>query len=250
MINPQVSIIVAVFNGSQTLEACLNSCLEQDYSRKQLIVIDGGSTDGTISILEKYSPYLSYWVSEPDEGIYHAWNKALREATGEWICFMGADDTWTSPSSLSQLVSIADYPAVNFVCAKIHKLPHEGEGGKTFGEPWSYERMKNRMTVAHAGMLHHKSLFEKYGKFNQSYRIAGDYEFLLRAGRSISGAYLSQEVVLMGGGGLSSTSLHKVFHESRRAHRENPEVSLVNTLIFTLRFLARWGWPLIQSTMR
>lgn len=247
---PSINIVIAVYNAVDTIKACLNSCLEQDYPNKKLIVIDGGSTDGTKDVVSANSDRLFYWVSEPDGGIYHAWNKALRVATGDWICFMGADDAWSSSSSLSSLMSLADYPVVNFVCANIRKLSHEGKSEQIFGEPWSYARMKKRMTVAHAGMLHHKSLFEKYGEFDQSYRITGDYEFLLRVGDSIVGAYLPEEVVVMGGGGVSSTNLHTVLHEGRRAISENNKIGPLYGWIFTFKFLVRYAVTLINPILR
>jgi glycosyltransferase involved in cell wall biosynthesis len=92
-----ISVIVAVFNGAKTLQQCIDSVAGQTYPHKELIVIDGGSIDGTREILEGDATKLAYWVSEPDRGIYHAWNKALARARGDWICFLGADDYLWSP---------------------------------------------------------------------------------------------------------------------------------------------------------
>jgi glycosyltransferase involved in cell wall biosynthesis len=83
----KASVLIAVYNGAATLEKAIASFVEQTYANKELIIIDGGSTDGTQAILEKYSAEIAYWVSEKDRGIYHAWNKAVARATGEWIFF-------------------------------------------------------------------------------------------------------------------------------------------------------------------
>ncbi|MEQ1667696.1 MAG: glycosyltransferase [Sulfuriferula sp.] len=88
---PLISIIIAVYNGKATLQQCIDSVVQQTYSNKELIIIDGGSKDGTVELLEENRNKFSYWESEPDRGIYNAWNKGLTQAKGEWICFLGAD---------------------------------------------------------------------------------------------------------------------------------------------------------------
>ena len=89
---PLVSIIIAVYNGANTLQDCLDSIKQQTYQNIELIIIDGGSTDATIDVLNEYDAQISYWISEPDDGIYNAWNKGVVQAKGEWICFLGADE--------------------------------------------------------------------------------------------------------------------------------------------------------------
>src|SRR5688500_13298908 len=114
-----VSIVIATFNSGSTIKQCLDSCLEQNYTHKEIIVIDAGSADGTKEVLASYASKLAYWISEPDGGIYHAWNKGLKTAAGEWICFIGGDDVWSNASSLSNLMKMAIHPPVNVVCARI-----------------------------------------------------------------------------------------------------------------------------------
>jgi glycosyltransferase involved in cell wall biosynthesis len=247
--NPSVTIIIAVFNGIDTIKVCLDSCLDQDYVHKEIIVIDGGSADGTEGVLNEYSNQLAYWVSEPDKGIYHAWNKALRLVKTDWVAFIGADDEWADSTSLSKMVGIANYPSVNFVCAKVSKMPHKGCKGYIFGEPWDYSRMRWRMTVGHTGMLHHVSLFEEHGFFDETYRIAGDYEFLLRAGKNIKSEYLPEPIVLMGGGGVSSMNFGIVLREGRRALTESPDFGRFYGWIFSLRFYLRNLYVKISSKL-
>ena len=91
----RVSIITAVYNAAPTLEECLLSVRSQSYRDVEHIVIDGGSTDGSVEILQRHSSLLAYWVSEPDSGVFDAWNKGLSMATGEWIAFLGAEDVFT-----------------------------------------------------------------------------------------------------------------------------------------------------------
>ena len=102
---PLISVIIAVFNGVKTLQQCINSVIQQNYKNIELIVIDGGSSDGTIDLLVLNSRDITYWISEADRGIYNAWNKALEQAHGDWICFLGADDFLWDEQVLVRMVS-------------------------------------------------------------------------------------------------------------------------------------------------
>src|SRR5581483_3718628 len=89
---PLITVIVPAFNARATLGRCLDSVLAQSLAAVEVLVIDGGSTDGSVPLLQEYGARLSYWVSEPDRGIYHALNKGLARARGDWIYILGADD--------------------------------------------------------------------------------------------------------------------------------------------------------------
>ena len=82
---PLVTVVTAVFNGQPTIQGCLESVLKQDYPNIEHILLDGGSTDGTLDVLHQYDDRIALWKSEPDKGVYDAWNKGLTEAHGEWI---------------------------------------------------------------------------------------------------------------------------------------------------------------------
>lgn len=88
----KISVITVCYNAVDTLEKTIQSVLEQTYHNIEYIIIDGGSTDGTVEIIHRYVDYLAYWVSEPDRGIYDAMNKGIERATGEWVNFMNAGD--------------------------------------------------------------------------------------------------------------------------------------------------------------
>lgn len=88
----KVTIVTAVYNGELYLEQTIKSVLDQTYDNIEYIIIDGDSTDDTLSIIKKYDEKIAYWISEPDAGIYDAWNKAISLTTGNWIAFVGADD--------------------------------------------------------------------------------------------------------------------------------------------------------------
>jgi glycosyltransferase involved in cell wall biosynthesis len=105
MNSPLISIITVVYNSASTLEQTILSVINQTYENIEYIIIDGGSTDGTVDIINKYEDKLAYWVSEPDNGIYDAMNKGINRATGEWINFMNAGDGFNSYNILEDVYS-------------------------------------------------------------------------------------------------------------------------------------------------
>lgn len=220
---PLVSVIIAVFNGADTLQQCIDSVAEQTYAQRELVVVDGGSTDGTVEILKANSDKIGYWESEPDRGIYHAWNKALDHAEGEWVCFLGADDYFATVHSLARLLSGSGAGA-DFVFGRTALVDEKGCVLRIYGAMWDWERMKHYQIVAHPGALHRRSLFERYGKFTEKYKIVGDYEFFLRVGSAASASYVDEVVVHTGKGGVSRSQLRQVFKENRRIQSAHPEI--------------------------
>ena len=182
--HPSISIIVSVFNGARTLQQCIESVASQTYRAVELVIIDGGSTDGSKDVLEANSAKLAYWVSEPDRGIYHAWNKGLEHARGDWICFLGADDYLWSPDTLESVAPVLAraYPPVRVVYGQAAFVNDRGEETQRVGSDWRVlrERFREIMCLPHTGLMHHRSLFEVHGNFDESFRIGGDYEMLLR----------------------------------------------------------------------
>ena len=226
---PLISIIVAEFNGRATLQQCIDSVAQQTYPNKELIIIDGGSTDGTVELLRANSERISYWISEPDRGIYSAWNKGLAQAKGEWICFLGADDYFWDAHALAQMSEqLEKLPlSVQVAYGQIMLVNADGMVIHPFGEPWENvsERFKQVMSIPHQGTMHRRSLFELHGKFDESFRIAGDYELLLRELKSADARFIPGIIIaaMRQGGGISSDPGNSlvVLRESRRAQRKN-----------------------------
>ena len=210
---PTITIILAVFNGAETLARCLDSIAAQTYARKQLIVMDGGSTDGTIDILTRHSDTIAFWQSEPDNGIYDAWNKALAYAKGDWVCFIGADDYFWQPDALAQMVDYLNSacPPHRVVYGKIAILSLAGAFMREEGDTWDIARPQFRSrvsvppTMPHRGMMHHKSVFQEHGAFDSTLKIAGDYDLLVRELHTNDALFAP--VVLLGCqmGGISNT---------------------------------------------
>lgn len=245
--SPLISIVVAVYNGSQTLPQCIDSVVQQTYSNKELIVIDGGSNDGTVEILKANNEHIRYWISEPDRGIYNAWNKALAQAQGEWICFLGADDFFWDAQVLEKMSGhIQKLPTdIRVVYGQIMLLNSNDEQVFLSGVPWQNvkKRFKQIMCIPHTGALHRRSLFEQHGVFDESFRIAGDYELLLRELKSADAEFIPGLItVAMRQGGISSkpANVLVVMREWRVASRlHGQRVPSVSWLMAMLRVYIR-----------
>lgn len=172
-INPKISIVTISYNSAKFIERTIQSVLSQTYSNTEYIIIDGGSTDGTKEIIEKYSSQLSYWCSEKDKGIYDAMNKGIKKATGEWINFMNSGDCFVSENVLANVMSasIEDDICVVYCDAIYNYGSHE--------EKFICKRLKDityKMVFCHQSCLIRTSI-QKERMFSLRYRIAGDYDF-------------------------------------------------------------------------
>lgn len=208
-----------------------------------MIVCDGGSTDGSRDVLEANHARLSYWQSRRDRGVPDAWNTALERATGEWICFLGADDRFAGPGIIATLLNAACDPSINYVSGQATMVDDGGVARRIVGTRWDWERMKHYQHIAHPGSLHRRDLFARFGNFDESYPIALDYDFLLRVGRDIKAEFVAEPVTLMGMSGQSNTQAWRAFGENRRIQVSHPEIGIaaaaMNHLIAAAKQVAR-----------
>ena len=209
----RVSIITAVYNAANTLEECLLSVRNQSYHDVEHIIIDGGSTDGSVELIRRHSSELAYWISEPDTGVFDAWNKGLAAATGEWIAFLGAEDVLL-PDAVSRYLAVCRGTNAEYVSSLVRYI-RPGLPDKIIGRPWSWPAFQRKMTTAHVGSLHRFDLFCKYGNYDTSYEIVGDYELLLRPGKNLTSLFLGEVTVKMLAGGNSDR--FPALTEARRA---------------------------------
>ena len=201
---PLVSVITAVYNGLPDLPSCLDSVINQDYPNIEHIVLDGGSHDGTLDVLRQYDDEIALWRSEPDGGIYDAWNKALLEAGGEWICFLGADDEYLPGAVSAYMALAAKNPQAEYLSSKV-KVVHPSGYERTLGSPWTWRKFSRSMCTPHVGSMHRRTLFDRLGSYDTSYRMVGDYELLLRARNQLKTSYMPVITVMMKHGGISTT---------------------------------------------
>jgi glycosyltransferase involved in cell wall biosynthesis len=245
---PLVTVVTAVYNGQPYIAGCLESVLRQDYSNIEHIVLDGGSNDGTVDVLREYGDRIALWRSEPDGGVYDAWNKALAEARGEWICFLGADDEFL-PGAISTYMELAaKNPHAEYLSSRM-KWVHPSNYQRIKGDPWRWRNLC--MRTPHVGSMHRRTLFDRVGLYDTSYRVIADYELLLRGRGELSTAYSPVITVMMRAGGISSTKAFQGLDEAARAQvltgRRNKVLVFINLLIqktkVTLRPLFKvLGW--------
>jgi len=237
---PLVTVVTAVLNADRYLEGCVKSVLHQDYPNIEHLVLDGGSTDGTLDLLRRYDDRIAFWKSEPDKGVYDAWNKALAEARGEWICFLGADDEFLPGAISAYMALAAKYPEAEYISSRI-KWVHPSGYERIRGGPWEWKSFLRWMRVAHVGSMHRRALFERRGTYNTSFGSAADYELLLRARESLKAAYMPVTTVMMRAGGI--TDGPNAFADATRAKiasgGRNPMLAAIELQIARAKVLLR-----------
>ena len=221
---PRISIIVATYNVEQFLDRCLQSISAQTSRDWELIIIDGGSTDGTVAIIQSHAEHIAYWHSRPDAGIYDAWNQALPHARGDYICFLGADDALHSPDTIANIFAAAGDARHDLITCRGQIRNASGLTDKIIGASWQDSKLPRHFRVCHPGLLHHRSLFEAHGAFNPQYKIAADLDFLLRLPRNIRCHDLPMVTVDVQEGGVSQHRFWQRIRERRDIHSKSPQV--------------------------
>ncbi len=226
---PLISIITATYNAAEHLPKVIKSVREQTYGNAEWIVVDGASTDRTLDILRQNEDVIDYWVSEPDKGIYDAWNKGLQLARGQWICFLGADDFLWNGDVIEKAarVLVSANPPFRVVYGRVMLIGPTGAHLHAVGEAWTpalKRRFRQLMSIPHPGTFHHISLFQDKGGFDAAYRISGDYELLLRELVEHDALFIPELVTAgMTVNGLSSTpqNMLRSLKEVRQAQKKN-----------------------------
>lgn len=225
MTRPDVSVIIGVKNGAATLQHCLDSIASQDCTAREAIVVDSASSDGTRELLQANARAgkLTHYISEPDSGLYEAWNKGVRRSRGEWICFLGCDDAFHDAAALRHLLAAARSGSgeARIVYGLVNRVTPSGVIVETWGGPWAAARAAcyAGFMIPHPGSLHHRSIFEERGLFDESYRVAGDFELFLRELLLRDPVFLERIVVDMRFGGMSSrpAAIYRTLQEVQRA---------------------------------
>ena len=174
MHKPVISVITIVFNGEKHLEQSIRSVLDQDYPLIQYIIIDGGSTDNSVSIIRKYEKRLYYWKSESDNGISDALNKGISHATGEIVGIIHADD-WYEPGVFQK---VAENMGEADVCFGDIQLWNGQK--KEFIQKANFELLSREMTINHPTVFIKKNAYDRLGGFDSKYRCAMDFDLLLK----------------------------------------------------------------------
>lgn len=230
-LTPRLSIVIATYNAAATLERCLQSIIGQDFTDWELLIADGASTDGTVELIRQHEAHIAWWQSRQDGGIYDAWNQALDHACGEYIAFLGADDAWHVPSTLRQAFETIADCEYDLVTGRGALVDRNGKSYHEFGNPWDYKKVMRRMTICHPGALHRRDLFQHFGKFDTSYHISADYDFLLRLPADLKSLHLEMTLVDVADAGVSRNRRWLMLRERYRAQATCPHIGHVRAAL-------------------
>ncbi|MCQ2200466.1 MAG: glycosyltransferase [Bacteroidales bacterium] len=229
----RITIIVATYNAEKTIARCLDSIVKQKGDIVELVVVDGASKDRTIEILEHYKDSIDVIISEPDKGLYDAWNKGVKSSTGEWIMFVGADDMLTDDAIESYHVYLnsINTEGIDLITAKSDVVDEKGNLLYKLGRPYVWNEFRKVFKLSHGSSLHNRLLFEQVGLFDISYKICADYELLLR--KKLNTLFLDKKVFIMQDGGMSTTL--KALDEAYRAKMQHNAQSFIGANYLRIR---------------
>lgn len=182
MSNPiSVSLVTVCFNSVATIRETLESIRRQAYPHLEYIVVDGGSTDGTLDIIEEYRPLISQLVSEPDNGIYDAMNKGLRLATGDVVGIVNSDD-YLEDGAVRLVVDVYAQSGADIICGGIHEFDAAQGYRQLILPPLdAVKHLQNFLSVPHPAVFVARDTYRRIGLFDTRFPITADYHFLLRA---------------------------------------------------------------------
>jgi glycosyltransferase involved in cell wall biosynthesis len=225
----KISVVTVAFNAVQTIEETLESVASQDHGDIEHIVVDGASTDGTIEVLERNRGGLAKLITEPDRGIYDAMNKGIAASTGQVICFLNADDTYSESTVLAKVAEHMSDETLDAVFGDAEFV--KGNDARRVIRRYRSDKFRPARIAwgwmpAHPALFLRRRAFEQAGKFRTDYRIAGDFELVARMfhGDALRYKYIPEVLVRMRTGGASTSGWRSTVllnREVLRACREN-----------------------------
>lgn len=211
----KISIITVVYNADAFLKDCIQSVIEQTYSNIEYIIVDGGSTDRTISVIENYTNFIAHFISEKDDGLYDAINKGIKLATGEVIGILNADDMLAGKHTIEQVARAFEqnntdgvYGDLNYVHPTNMNVVRAWKSKQA-----NFTDIEEGWMPAHPTLYLKKMLFEKYSNYALDMGTAADYDLILRFfhKHKITATYLPFLMVNMRTGGVSNKSIKSLF---------------------------------------
>lgn len=227
--SPSFSIVTVCFNSGRTIERALRSVAEQSWTQREHIVIDGGSTDETAALVDRYRDSVSSFVSAPDRGIYDAMNKGVARAGGNVIAFLNSDDWYIDNAVLSDVAANFADSTIEAVYGDVDYVQPDNLERVVrhySSAPFRPDRLASGWMPAHPALFVRRAVFERVGPFKIDYKIAADFDFIVRAfGKNqLRSCYLPRVLTRMQTGGASTSGLGSTLllnREMMRALREN-----------------------------
>lgn len=235
---PSISVVTVCFNAAQTLEQTILSVLAQEGVNLEYIVIDGGSSDDSVAIIQRHAAHLAFWCSERDRGIYNAMNKGLLHARGEWVAFLNADDYFHDPTALRDLLRAAG-DGVDIVAGgtlmRRKEIDAPFRPSRRFG-------LCLQIPFMHTAALVRRDAMLRCGGFDERYRIAADCDLLLRVmgGRPSRWQRVARPVSVMRDGGASDRNYLRGRFEYMQLywrHTRNAPGALLGYIVSLLAYL-------------
>lgn len=242
----KISIITVSYNSEKTISDTIKSVYNQDYDNIEYIIVDGNSSDNTTNIIKEFEPKFNgkiKWISESDKGIYDAMNKGLMMATGDIVGILNSDDFYTSNNVITTVANAFNNNKIDAIYADVHFIKDNNpEKISRYYSSKIFKRwlMRFGFMPAHPSFYIKRECLNKFGLYNTSYKIAADFEFLLRTifiGK-IKTQYLAKDFVTMRTGGASTSGInsHKqIMREHIRAFKENN--IFTNRLLLSMRYI-------------
>lgn len=196
---PLVTVVTATLNGQAYLSETIKSVANQTYPNVEHVIIDGGSHDGTLSIIAEHEDKIDYWISEPDHGMYEALNKGIRLSKGRILTFLNADDYFDNDRVIERVVNEFERSAdTDWVYCDVRILHQDTKSYVYKIPPYEWESLLSMgwCYIPHPGSFFRRELFDRLGLFDERYRLVGDYEFFLRIGDKSKGQHLAGPAVV------------------------------------------------------
>ncbi|MEZ8952709.1 glycosyltransferase family 2 protein [Vibrio cyclitrophicus] len=216
----KVSVITATYNSSKTVLDTLKSFNEQTYPDVEYIIIDGGSSDNTVSVIKEHCPKVASIVSEPDKGIYDALNKGINAATGDIVGFLHSDDLLAYPDAIKELVETLQREKTQAVYADLEYVSKDDTSKvirKWTSGAFEKQKLRSGWMPPHPTFFMKRDLYIKHGMFDLNLKIAADYDSLLRYlwSNNVTASYLPKVVTKMRVGGASNRSLANIIEKTK-----------------------------------
>jgi len=238
--NAKVSVIIPVYNAQATIARALQSIIEQTYSDKEIIVINGLSTDGSLEIIHQFAPQITHIISEKDNGVYSAINKGLKLCSGDWVYILGADDYISDDSIIAKMMSDVGEEKMlifgNIINEKIENRAVPRKHISTFDNFLYWRNTTHQQSV-----FYHKNLFRAF-KFDETYKVLADYDFhLFLLNSEAESKYINLDVAHCTAGGLSKQFVWNLYREELKIKKNRLPTwaYFLNVLLVRIKYLIK-----------